>query len=976
MEDLQLIDSQNLENWSSVRDNPATVLQSAFDILTKAKKAEYKKGAAWALGNIGAAHMWMSNYEEALDYTAKAREELSDIKDYEHEADMLYNLCAIFYFLGDYEKQLQFANESLKIALENDYETGKANAYNGIGLAYYTTEDYHKAIDFYEKGSAIADGINDIETLLKLLDGIGQAYLKMEKFDKALQNMNRILEITSNNEKKNIQSYALDGIGVIYTKKGDADNAIAHLLRSLSLREELEFKSGEAQTSLHLGEAYMLNNDFENATIYLNKAIALGEELQSFETIAKAYHLLSDIEDKKGDLKGHIHYYKLYHEAIESHNREIESKKLKTFELSGRLAQMQQENDRLNRYFNDVEVMSEIGHEITSTLSITEINEIVYNKLRKLMKVDGFGIGIAYESENIITFPGYIENDNVFESTSYELDSPDRMASVCYSKEQEILICDFNEEYTKYLPKMLSPVAGKAVQSLIYMPLKVKDKKIGVLTIQCFEKDAYTDYHFNIIRNLAIYVSIAIENARLYQDMESQVKERTAELEQNHRNMEVLNTIGKELISTLDFENVIERLYNNVNQLMDAGIFGVRLYDEENQTIDYKYDYEDGNRHKEIVVSMEEDNNYSVWCIKNNKEIFINNNEEEYARYVSKVDVVAGEFPYSLIFYPLRRNGKPFGLITVQSLKKNAYTHYHLNILKTLAHYSAIALSNAANYEIIQREVEKRTKELNEANITIQKKNQDITDSINYARRIQSALMPDDTEMRTSFDSFFYMYQPKDIVSGDFYWFYDFGDVVICAVGDCTGHGVPGALMSVICVTQINKHVKSDHVQTPEYALQLINDGIVDTLNQQEIGVNSYDGMDIAMCAYNKKTHRIHYSGAYRPLIIVRDGEMLEFAPNRFSLGGEIHPREKYIGHEIDLKDNDCVYMFTDGYPDQFGGPKNKKYLSKRFKELLVRISSKPFKKQEKILHNTFVEWMKDNEQVDDILVMGFKVSK
>lgn len=274
----------------------------------------------------------------------------------------------------------------------------------------------------------------------------------------------------------------------------------------------------------------------------------------------------------------------------------------------------------------------------------------------------------------------------------------------------------------------------------------------------------------------------------------------------------------------------------------------------------------------------------------------------------------------------------------------------------------------------LEVEVSKRTKELNDANVTIKRKNKDITDSINYAKRIQSALLPDDTEIRYTFDSFFYLYKPKDIVSGDFYWFHDFGELVVCAVGDCTGHGVPGALMSVICVTQINKHVKSDAVKSPEHALNLINDGIVDTLKQQEVNVNSYDGMDIAMCAYNKKTKVLDYSGAYRPLIIVRNKKLLEYAPNRFSLGGEIIDSKKYIGHSIQLESNDCVYMFTDGYPDQFGGPKGKKYMSKRFKKLLVDISDKSFPDQREILENSFKDWMLDNEQVDDILVMGFKV--
>ncbi len=234
--------------------------------------------------------------------------------------------------------------------------------------------------------------------------------------------------------------------------------------------------------------------------------------------------------------------------------------------------------------------------------------------------------------------------------------------------------------------------------------------------------------------------------------------------------------------------------------------------------------------------------------------------------------------------------------------------------------------------------------------------------------------MPDDTEIRYTFDSFFYLYKPKDIVSGDFYWFHDFGDIVISAVGDCTGHGVPGALMSVICVTQINKHVKSDSVKSPAQALKLINDGIVETLKQHAVNVNSYDGMDIAMCAYYKKTGELHYSGAFRPLIIITGNNLREYEANRFSLGGDIIEQDNFSEHRIQLQPNDCVYMFTDGYPDQFGGPNGKKYLSKRFKTLLLEISKQPFDEQRRILESNFSDWMQDNEQVDDILVMGFRI--
>jgi len=969
------IDRQNKHNWNFVRDNPLSVLESARTTLERAKALNYPKGVAWAEGNIGAAHIWTSNYEEALEYTARAREELHEIGDFEHEADLLYNLCIIFYFLGDFKKQIQFGQDALEISRDHKYFFGEASAFNGIGLAYYMIEDYENAIKHYEKGVKAAKNAKNISIHLKLLEGLGQVNLKKGLFDESLMYISECVNLAEINGKKSIQSYALDGAGSIYVKLGDAVNAIINLKKSLAIREDLEFKPGIAETNFHLAEAYVLGKKFEQAKLHLEQSINIAEELQTYDSLAKAYLLLSDIAEEEGNLEEHIKHYKAHHHAKDLHLKETESQKNKTYELSGRIAQMEKENKRLKKYYSDVEIINKIGRDITSSLSIDEINEMVYSNLNKFMKINVFGIGFADEETGVIAFPSYVEEGVRHESTSINLDDENRLASVCYKEEKDIVINDMEKEFSNYVPNVPDAIAGRRSQSLIYLPLRVKNKKLGVVTIQYFEPNAYSKYHLNILKNLANFISVALENARLYENMEEEVKARTQELETNYKNIELLNKIGQELISTLDFENVIERLYDNVNKLMDATIFGVRLYDEERQCIDYKYDYENKVRHREIVVSMEDDNNYSVWCIKNNMEIFINNNRLEHTKYVDEVKVVAGDYPQSLIFYPLRRNGKPFGLITVQSLEENAYTKYHLNILKTLAHYSGIGLNNARHYEIMEKEVKKRTKELNTANIIIQRKNKDITDSINYAKRIQSALLPDDWSIKNTFESYFHLFKPKDIVSGDFYWFYDFGDIAVCAVGDCTGHGVPGALMSVICVSQINKHVKSDDVKSPEQALRLINDGIVETLNQKGVNTNSHDGMDIALCAYNKKTQTLNYAGAFRPLIIVRDKELLEFAPNRFSLGGEIDHSREYKGHEIKLQFNDKIYMFSDGYADQFGGPRNKKYLSKRLKQLFVDISDKPFDHQREILENKYVEWRQDNEQVDDILVMGFGIN-
>jgi tetratricopeptide (TPR) repeat protein len=182
-----LIDQENLATWKIARNNPSQALIDAKKTLTNAKEIDYKLGIAWAIGNIGAAEMWQSNYEEALEHTTNSRELLLKEEDFKHEADIIYNLCVIFYFLGDYEKQIFYAKESLRVAEKANYDSGMANALNGIGLAYSTTNENEEAIEYLKKGKVIAEKIDDKAILLKILDSTGQAYYNLGNYDEALK---------------------------------------------------------------------------------------------------------------------------------------------------------------------------------------------------------------------------------------------------------------------------------------------------------------------------------------------------------------------------------------------------------------------------------------------------------------------------------------------------------------------------------------------------------------------------------------------------------------------------------------------------------------------------------------------------------------------------------------------------------------------------------------------------------------------
>jgi serine phosphatase RsbU (regulator of sigma subunit) len=263
---------------------------------------------------------------------------------------------------------------------------------------------------------------------------------------------------------------------------------------------------------------------------------------------------------------------------------------------------------------------------------------------------------------------------------------------------------------------------------------------------------------------------------------------------------------------------------------------------------------------------------------------------------------------------------------------------------------------------------------LEDQNVLIEQKNKDITDSINYAKKIQNSIMPDINEFGNLFQDSLIYYKPKDIVSGDFYWFQHFNNSIVFAAADCTGHGVPGAMMSVICVGALNHYTKKTDITDPETVLNFIDKEVNRSTNGGSHEQRMADGMDIALCAYNKDNNTIQFSGANRPLVLIRNNEAIVYKGNKFPIGQDIGVEKVFTGETIQLEKNDTVYVFTDGIVDQFGGEKGKKLLFRRLKEFLLSIQALSFDEQKEKLDFFFNQWKGEEEQVDDVLLIGIKV--
>ncbi|HWY38037.1 MAG TPA: SpoIIE family protein phosphatase, partial [Bacteroidia bacterium] len=279
-----------------------------------------------------------------------------------------------------------------------------------------------------------------------------------------------------------------------------------------------------------------------------------------------------------------------------------------------------------------------------------------------------------------------------------------------------------------------------------------------------------------------------------------------------------------------------------------------------------------------------------------------------------------------------------------------------------------------------KEKVEIINKEVLEQKTVIEHKNLEITDSIKYAKNIQEALLPAVTSLQKDFPESFVLYMPKDIVSGDFYWFANRDGKNYFAAADCTGHGVPGAFMSIIGNALITEIIAEQHIYQPAEILNNLHVGVKTALNQNKGEFERRDGMDIALCAINKDTLVLEYAGANRPLWLYRktSADKAEIVkPDKFPIGGlefDFEEKRRFTNHSIQLEKGDCIYIFSDGYADQFGGAKGKKFMVANLQRAFAEISQKPMAEQYAHLHKIFTDWRGHYEQVDDVLMIGLRV--
>ncbi len=456
--------------------------------------------------------------------------------------------------------------------------------------------------------------------------------------------------------------------------------------------------------------------------------------------------------------------------------------------------------------------------------------------------------------------------------------------------------------------------------------------------------------------------------------LSKRLRKQKEEIQHAYENIKNISSIGQKVTSTLDFRTMVQTANSNMASLIHSSFFGVGIYDEAEGRIEF-LDFVKGEAQQDHFEYMDEEDKLGVWCVKNNKPVTINNLEMQYRNYFKKPIKIDENTPKSMIYLPLTFEDRILGVITAQSLEKNAFNDIDLKMMQTLASYVSVALSNANAYDVIKS------------------KNKNITDSIRYAQTIQEAVMPSDNQMRAFFDDYFVIYRAKDIVSGDIYWLghnpiiTDGRTWTSFALIDCTGHGVPGGFMSVIAsyllsevetsLVSLSKRGTDDTIYyKPALVLEQLDTRFREALKQYE-KMND-DGMDVAFCTIEKLLDgqtKIVFAGAKRPLLYYRqeEGKLEIIKGEKRSIGGQYKKEHPFQNHEIILNKGDMIFLTTDGFADQ-NDTERHRFTSSKLSEIIEANASLSTKEQKQKLEEILDMHMKDVEQRDDITIIGIKM--
>ena len=758
---------------------------------------------------------------------------------------------------------------------------------------------------------------------------LGTAQIWISEYESALQNIHEAKHYFEQNKIYQRVAQCHYSLGSCYYYLADYEESLKCFFDSLNIYTKTENIIGQADAYNGIGSVYNELENYQEAVKTLERSSALLENNTAGEIRAKVVEGLGEVTLKLKDFERSHTYFKESIELSEIHG--LNQPYILSYEGLAKI-------DYIN---NKIE--SAIAHIDKAIAKAREV-EFKIGLARGLFLKGKLFLGAEDEKE---AFKYFNEAINIVE----EIDSTEMRAKF-HQTMYEYYENKENYELTVYHLKKHHLFQAKLDKQRHGLHLKSLQIKINLERLE--------------------------KQNEIYKSKNKDLRYKTKYLKESNDRIQTISKLGQIIASKLELEELLNEIYEQINKLMIADVLYIGLYNKSEQCIDFPFYIKENERVHNVKVSMNHTGKFTVWCIKNKKELVINNFKTEASEYITLTSSQQKEkMPASVLIVPVTIKSKMIGVIGVHSYTKDSFTPDKVDILKTLGAYVSIALENAKVY-----------KSINDLYGLIENKNKEIVDSINYSKRLQDAILPGPDVIKEWLPKSFVIYKPKAVVSGDFYWVEHLNDYTYFAAADCTGHGVPGALVSVVCSNALNRAVNEFKIIEPAEILNKTRELVIETFAKS--GEDVKDGMDIALCAI--KDQKVVFSGSNNPLWIVRQNDLItekqkqkkstvigdycsliEFKANKQPIGLHVGMTD-FTQENIQLYPGDRLYIFTDGFADQFGGKRNKKFKYKPFKQFLIDLHQQDFNTHKDLINDAFERWKGELEQVDDICIIGIKI--
>lgn len=575
--------------------NCKRALSIAGKALALSKEHGYEKGWAQSLVSMSMAYSRMSQCDMSITSLFEAIPLLQKTGEKEDEVKALNLIGINYFFYSRLDQALEYYNRSMNLAIEIGDETFICKILNNIGEIYNEMNKLDEAMEYYTNSFKTASKVNDMLGKAISLSNMGQVSFKLGRNPDALKYYRKSNAIL---QKVNDKIYLADNmnkIGEVYRKLGVDKKALDNYFKSLQIFEEQGEKFYQTDVYINLSFLYIGKKEYEKAADSLKTALAIAENISARKKVYSIHNHLTNLYEAMGDYKNALHHYKLHHKVerdvsieelerqlnmakmqyqIEQTQKEAEIVKLKNIELKKKADEVQKKAQELEESNENINVISEIGQKITSTLSFTRILNTVYRNMNSLMDATCFGIALYNVRENIIEFKIYIDRSIRVSVKSISLDNKGSLAAWCIKNCKEICMNDFETEHTRYIEKNESADSPDEPQSVIYCPLLIEKKVIGVITIQSYSKNAYTLSNLNTVKALGSYIAIALNNSRKSQE----IREQAAKLASV--NSRLSTEIAKRKDAQKSLEEANHRLENLLLIDVLTGIFNRRGFEK------------------------------------------------------------------------------------------------------------------------------------------------------------------------------------------------------------------------------------------------------------------------------------------------------------------------------------------------------------------------------------------------------------